>query len=390
MRFEKGDNLKNRVYCFVIFASIFASRLNFDIGISIQLFHIIFIFLLASALYVVPKKLLVDEFLLLIFYILFSFTGINAIEPSQTLIMILGLGVVINYSLISRCFFTRLSLANLLNVFSKVGKLIFWLSISLYLLGFCFFFLFGLNEGEKFLGVMIEKGIVRAIGISTDPNFLSLISLVFVFYFLDSKDKRLYAYGFIILILLSLSRGGMASLLIGGVVYILRSDYKKIIYLALIVSIFFIISKWILDFDIINVVLEKRISGLENGGGRFDIWSQGLHIFKGNEIFGIGIFQFKTYNILYFSDIHYLHNTYFEVLIEGGIIVFSIFILSIACFSKKFLFLYCYDKKSLWIFPTIISFFVCIFGLSAYSSPILYTFIAFMNSVYLLNTPASR
>ncbi|MBE0459502.1 O-antigen ligase family protein [Pseudoalteromonas prydzensis] len=379
----KSSDTNIKACCFILFLSVFMSRFNFDFGVSLQIFHAVFVFLVVSGIYAIPRALLPDELLMLLFYILFSFTGIYSIEPAKTIIMILGLGVVINYALITRGLLSRLEMKAVLQVFAIVGKIIFWFSLFLYFFGALYFNLYGLNEGQKFMGVMVEKGILRAIGISTDPNFLSLISIVFVFFFLSKKNEKIYAFGFIILILLTLSRGGAASLVVGLVLYLLKNDFKKLAYIVLCSISFIIIFQLFIDPDFLNLVFEKRMSGLETGAGRFDIWSQGLKIFEGNEVFGIGIFQFQSYNKLYFSDGHFLHNTYFEVLIEGGVVVFAVFMLMLITFTSKFVHLYLFNDDFFWILPTIISFFICIFGLSAYASPIIYTFMAVMNVIYL-------
>ena len=367
--------------CLLVFASFF-SRAGLDLGVTVVPIHFIFIFVLLIGGLRFDTKVNVNEFLLLVFFMAFILTALKAEDYLRSIIMIFGIIFLMLYYIVSKSLLMRMSYEDFHCFVLKLGKIILFLSIFYYIVGVFGFLLFGIAEREHFAGVLVEKGIIRFIGISTDPNFMAFSSLFFVFLFLSESSRLSKVYGalYIVVIVLTLSRGGVVSLFFGLFFFILRYGFKYIIAFLTIGILSYFSLDVFLGGDVLLNVIDKRMAGLETGAGRVDIWGNALSLFKENYLFGIGIFQFQTYNMLYFNDYHYAHNTYLEIMVEGGVICSFLFFLFVSSLSYKCFKIYIEDKSLSWLFPAQISLFICIIGLTSYSNPLFYTFILLLNN----------
>lgn len=175
-----------------------------------------------------------------------------------------------------------------------------------------------------------------------DPNNLAaniLTGLFFCFGGVWKKYKTtpianiIYAAFFIVqvvAIVLTGSRGGMLSFLVGVIVYCLvKSKKNKRYIIGLVLGIFvgFIIAKQFMPEGLFN-----RIFAIENyttGTGRTTIWSNALNKLLSSPLFGFGIASYHSFFEECFGGATAMHNSFLAVLFEVGVVGFTCFMLPI-------------------------------------------------------------
>ncbi len=246
------------------------------------------------------------------------------------------------------------------------------LSIIFYLIGLKRMNL--LMEHTDFFGVTIEKGIPRMIGLNNDPNICALAMLIMFFYFLYQKGVVAKSLMFIsgIAVVLTLSRGGVVAILAGLFATFFIANAKSKLKIIAIFSGFAFLTVLVVlsNYDFFSLFIEKRMNGLESGGGRFEVWGNALELFYKKPLFGYGIFSFVDLSNNFYGIAKYAHNTYLEVLVETGLVGFFIFLfficITIVTSYNNSLIL----PHARFLFPLNVSFFVCIIGLSMYINTI--------------------
>lgn len=216
---------------------------------------------------------------------------------------------------------------------------------------------------------LVEKGIYRFIGLGYDPNFQAFFMLfVFSWAIFFLKENRLFVLTVLAVgIVATLSRSAFVFFVLIGLVYMSRYISLAFLFLSSVfVSVLYFFAK-----D--SVFLEKRLSGLETGSGRFDIWRDSVEVFYDNPILGSGLGSFKKLNEA--SGLH-AHNTFIEILVSIGTIGMFLFLVPVfyvifKLFSTKGKVFYCG-----------VCVLLCWFGLSltltAFGSPIFYFMILFV------------
>ncbi len=133
-------------------------------------------------------------------------------------------------------------------------------------------------------------------------------------------------------IFLSMSRGGLFSLLVIGAVYLLRVGIRRrtlIAILVLALPLLFVPGQF---FDRLGEASTNR------GTGRFDIWLVGFEVIKHDPIIGVGLANFpvayqKVAGYAHVFPVHgYIreaHNMYLSVLAETGVIGFVLLMTAI-------------------------------------------------------------
>ena len=203
--------------------------------------------------------------------------------------------------------------------------------------------------GEFDDGRLWLKGII-----TEDPNYICAylaFGVVFALSRIFTK-KKLFSkllggaetVGYIIIVFLTGSRGGLLAILIAVGVYILFFSQKKGSILVKTLCIIFAII-------LINVVLENLPIELKNrfsfenvaesgGSGRTELWANAIDMFYNansfRKIFGFGISTVR-YNMELqgYSKVNVVHNMFLEMLIELGIIGLIIYTVAIFLFAKK-------------------------------------------------------
>jgi O-antigen ligase len=200
-------------------------------------------------------------------------------------------------------------------------------------------------NSNDILGVTVDRLIPRMTGTTTDPNFLALYMTPLFFYLFAKRDKRagekLLFLLSIVAIALTLSRGGIISILLTLALYkiskVLTASKitiprnliaKSIFIIGTALVLFLILMKTSIGNEIEHMLLKRfNLFSLQRASGRFNIWRNGFLLFQENPLLGIGIYNFIYYNSTLFGDYHYMHNTHLEVLVESGIVGFSLYVI---------------------------------------------------------------
>lgn len=206
-------------------------------------------------------------------------------------------------------------------------------------------------------GEDIYQNIIRS---QKDVNYLSgfthnagftatyIVNAIFAVIFIKDKVKKTTYYLLIGILGISLvmtgKRGQLLILMIAfAIVYILKADNVRkgiiaCIKVAFILTIIYIVG-YILYFtlDSGNNVLYRVLrliydnSSNDKSSGRYELWSQAIAEFKNNYLLGIG---WLNYDLKYGLEVH---NTYLQVLCEGGLLGMGAFILAmISTFLNSF------------------------------------------------------
>ncbi|MCX6800319.1 MAG: O-antigen ligase family protein [Candidatus Falkowbacteria bacterium] len=173
-------------------------------------------------------------------------------------------------------------------------------------------------------------------------TFLLLaIPLSYYWIYIDTSRLKIFSLPILILLVTSLiltgSRGALIALGIGSI-FILIRDFKVIrqnifkIILILLIIFCSVISVNYLRSDH-NAFLKRASSNGEldvSSSIRLDYWYGAIQIFKDNFLFGSGLDTFKniypTYQKSPLSSGIYPHNLYLEILAEGGVFSFVVFL----------------------------------------------------------------
>ncbi|WP_336175053.1 O-antigen ligase family protein [Alloalcanivorax xenomutans] len=185
------------------------------------------------------------------------------------------------------------------------------LSVHLY----CIFLGVG-REGDIILFSLVEKGIYRYLGANSDPNFQAFYLLFFIGVCLQLKVK----YRFLITLTLSaallatLSRSGIAAYFACLFIWFL---FKRRFFSLVATSGSFFLGYLFFSG---SLYIEKRMSGIETGAGRFQLWGEAIRIFNESPLWGHG---FGAYMSLLQSrglGGHFAHNTFLEIMVSSGVL----------------------------------------------------------------------
>lgn len=364
------------------------NRVNIDIGFRVVpiyfLLPLVIFTILLLKLYNI-KKMQSIEFVFFFFYIFTLTTTLYSFSYEESFRYVMGLSLVTFTYFICRSIMLY-GPFDISKQLRTVGKLFVILSLLNYVIG-----LFTMNvlaEHVDFYGVTIEKGIPRMLGLNNDPNICAFANLVFFYYFMfDYKKYSKIFMGLAFLgILLTLSRGGMISLVLGLLsCFIILSGKQKVrFFIYFLFALFFLVLLVYVNYELLEPFISKRVSGLETGAGRFEIWGNAIELFYNKPLLGYGIFTFRDVSGALFGDPRHAHNTYLEVLVETGLLGLLIF-LTVLCFIL--LFSYRLAKKSdkcKFLFPSVASVFVAISGLSMYIN-LTFWYLLLLNILFYFN-----
>ena len=374
---------------FIVFLLLFImpiNRISLDVGFRLIPIYVLLPFLLIPLIW--KKGIKVTAFTsiektIFIFYLYASITALYSSHPDGSLRFILGISLVTITYVIVR-YHILLNLESLEKMILLSGKLFIICSLLNYTLGLSVMNIQA--EHMDFFGVTIEKGLPRMIGLNNDPNICAFACLIFFFFliFKSGFQNKLFAGISLFCILATLSRGGGIALVLGLLSLILIvSGRKKIDFIFWIVGISFVLSiLFFYNYEVLRSFMEKRINGLETGGGRFEIWKNAFIAFNSKPILGYGIFTFRDVMGDAFNDERFAHNTYLEVLLETGVLGLALYLLCLTfvLFSsfkqaRKY-------PECRFLFPCNIAIFVAMFGLSMYLN-LVFWYLLLLNSLYI-------
>jgi len=329
---------KNKLFpLFLLILLITLGKYYIYIGFALKP-YMVFLFLLvvfkATIFYFVRFHFY--EFIMILFYLTFSFTGAFSLYPIESIRIILGIILLIICYFIIRFFLVKYSIYAIEKAIGYSGLVFNTLSLLLYGIALKF-------QLTTIGGVMMDRDYPRLIGVVTDPNYYIFYNSIFFTYFLCNSKSSLNKIGLILCLitnLLTFSRGGIMAMAFVFIIFLLMSkpikQFKLILSSISLLSLFAFILTFVFHINFMNMIFSRiQDFSTDGGSGRFELWSRAWTYFGSQPFFGIGAFNFKEYNSHDFSDTHFVHNTFLEILSESGVIGFSIYVL--------FLFSVCYQ-----------------------------------------------
>lgn len=234
-------------------------------------------------------------------------------------------------------------------------------------------FLFGLSIVYSNFSYALGRMTVVVNGQMQDPNELCGFFIFPICYYLwnftvNRKWKNLIpVFAFLLIILLTGSRGGLIALIASVVLLFFRSAmyFRKMfvkIFLVAVLGCVFLYVAW----DYIPSVITDRFSleySINDGGAhRFEMWDGLLRFFANSSIFR-KIFGYGVATVTEFSmQGRVAHNIYIEALVEMGLMGFSFIVGMYGYYmmkAKK-----CFVK---YLFPVLAGYMVLALSLSLYS-----------------------
>jgi hypothetical protein len=248
---------------------------------------------------------------------------------------IFSINLIILFYILYVSTLTKRKIVEFINIIFEVFNLHNIVVITLFLL-----YLFGLNK----LSIGVDNGynIPRGFGLTTEPSYSSLLSLMSIIYFYHKKNIKFYTS--LTAFFLAQSGTGLVMIFIISIIILIknRKNKKTIFTLILLFPMFyylFIKTYFIKQFNIIlasfNVLLGTLdLSAIHNP--RIENIFYGLNVFskmKFQEIlFGRGIGS----TIYYMNSITGTFNFYlFQIFFEGGIILLILHLIFIVLIYNK-------------------------------------------------------
>lgn len=232
----------------------------------------------------------------------------------------------------------------LFKVLIITGLLFNTLSLFLYFLGLRIILVDILSyNGLDVMGVTVDRGIPRLIGVTFDPNFYVLFAAPFIFLFLDMPKGRyrtILLWLSLVNILLSFSRSGcLAIVLTVAFRFFWKNKYpdgvqKRSRYTRynLVMNMVFISVLLFWKGDLLLSIFKQRLVGILGGSGRAELYDTMIALWSSSPFFGVGFHNFRHYNLIETGKFFYGHNTFLEILVEGGIFGFALYFLFLFSF----------------------------------------------------------
>lgn len=274
----------------------------------------------------IPILLILTAYLLTFLWsVSYSNSIIGAIGIIQLIIYSFSFLLIINHY--NRSIFIKLLLSSIV--------IVCVFSIIYYILGIITYN-GDYSENAKNLGIMIDRSMIRAKGFTDDPNIFSLyVGICLIISALNpiKKNKNFILFLLLITFLLTLSRGGIIAMIIAisatTIVKLFLSPQQEIKKVILVLLIIILAVAYIILFNdtLLNIIV-KRLNNINSASGRFELWSLAFKAFHERPIFGHGIFTTKYIFEQILGKPAYTHNTFIELLLEGG----SYLIFSFAAF----------------------------------------------------------
>lgn len=335
-----GSENRFRWALFTLILLVTLGKYNIYIGFALKpymLFLFLFFLLHFSSFYV--QRLHLMEAGMLLFYLVYSFSGAFSLYPSSSMRIIIGITLYLLCYFLMKAMLGNASHDWIEKCIANAGILFNLASLGMYVWG-----LKSLNfilEGDSLTsyGVLMDRDYPRLIGLLEDPNYFVFYNTIFFTYYLCHTECNKNRIGLALTVLTSIltfSRGGLLVLILIFILYMFLLNHQPIKQLKLVLGSLFtvLLGTYILvtfmKFDLYGI-LEARMNDFSNdgGSGRLDLWGRALDVFASHPWTGIGANNFLDYNQSQFGDTLHVHNTFLEILAESGIIGILCFLLFI-------------------------------------------------------------
>lgn len=330
---EENGTSKNSIlisaFLFALLVSLYFQKFYFYVGFAFKPYMVVLALIIVYIVYFRQEQEMISrmyayEYVFLIFGIYTMWRGYfseeNVLSLRITIVMLIGIALYVFVS----------SLAY--SIDDETMLRIIYVASIIFLLASLILFFSGQGSTEE--GGITDLGSYRLTGSIDDPNifgiFASLIYGISFHKLVCGGKKYLISLLMVIAcILLTWSRGALLAVVAFNILYIIK--FKGARYKSLIVNliIFAVFSAGVLFWmnntsaDIRNNI-EMRMQDV-SGSERIDIWLDALEVFEDFPVSGIGLNNFREYNLNLFSDERLVHNAYLEVIVEEGMTGFLIF-----------------------------------------------------------------
>jgi O-antigen ligase len=387
---HKGQPQKYGKTVFWLFMLVMLAKFNIYIGFALKpymVFCILFFIVHIGSFYF--QRLHLFEAAMLLFYLMYSFTGAFALYPGSSARIILGILLYICCYLIMRYIIGKTNDVSIKNAIANVGILFNSASLILYVIGLkSVSFVFDGDRISQY-GVMVDRNYPRLIGLLQDPNFFVFYNTLFFCYYLSNFEWKKNKIGLMLCILtniLTFSRGGLLVILFLFIINLfLTNSFNK---LKMIVSLSFsflvvgYVAIYVMKFDFISILQSRLDDTSEDGGsGRLTLWGRAWDYFNSDILVGIGAFNFSDYNLFENGDPLTAHNTYLDILAESGLVGFISYSLFILLVFIKIIQMNIH-RKNPYLFLTFLGFVLQMGFLSVIINDIFFLYLAIL-SAYL-------
>ncbi len=304
---------------------------------------------------------------MLFLYMLFS--SLWAVNVLLAMQMAIGIILLLFTYFVLRTILSKRSIVELKSACIQASKLFIILSFSYYIVGLIQHYIFGapleIKEGTQvayMYGVYFEGGILpRLRGICDSPNNFGMYGVFFLAsLFLMEKISKFYVTSIIVLMVLTLSYTTyLALILMCSVFFIKRYGVKVTLFFVMIaigaLVIFVINSGLIENIYTDNADIMHRIL---TGSGRWEIFGFALQNFADNPLLGHGLNQAREVLDPLRHGVRSTHNNFIEILLEGGLIGATLYLVGIAILFTKAGSLKNDRNLNLWAVSSLLGFFI--------------------------------
>ena len=281
------------------------------------------------------QRLQLFEVAMLLFYLVYSFSGAFALYPSSSLRIFCGIILYIFCFFIIRFMIQDVGHPKIERGVSDAGIVFNLASLILYFAGLkSFGFVFAGDRVFQY-GVMLDRDYPRLIGLTQDPNFFVFYNTLFFVYFLCHAKSLKNKLGLILCILtnlLTFSRGGIFVMGLLLLLFIMIKNpikqFKLVLGIAIPLLVMLYTAIAYFNLDIVKI-LQSRMGDLsqDGGSGRLELWGRAWDYFISHMVLGIGAFNFMDYNQFQYGDNMEVHNTFLEILADSGLLGITSFCL---------------------------------------------------------------
>ncbi len=315
--------------------SLYIGRFNIDIGFSLKPYMLVIslIFLLTLKKISIHKMLSFELFMV-IFILMHSMTAANFNYPNMSIRFIVLYLIIFIFYFSGRFLTTKLEIKQIERVISITGIIGVIISLAYYSMGLLASGMNFYGGNMDYFGLLIDRSTPRLTGAaSNDPNIFVFYFTLYFFFTITNLSEKLNKVGFILVslaIILTFSRGAYLAIIFGLIVLFLTSSGIKTKIKAIATTMGFGLLLYSLGSRMpLNPIdyITSRFSNFftDGGSGRLEIWSNAFDTFRSNPVLGIGINSIREYNLENYSRGVYVHNSLIEVLVETGIIGFSLY-----------------------------------------------------------------
>ena len=330
MDFNLSQSLPGRKFIlFLLIVLVTMGKYNIYVGFAIKPYMIFcLLYLLINLISFRFYEFQLFEIFFFLFFFIYMYSGAFALYSVSSFRVVFGIVLYMFCYLIIKDVISRLKDSIIESAIANAGILFNIVSIILYVIGLKMqnFVLNG--DGITSVGVLLDRGYPRLIGLLQDPNFFVFYNTLFVAYFLTNRESWKNKFGLMLCLtttILTFSRGGMVGLILMFCIYAaINKPLEQLkllggVIVSLAIMAYIAIAQ--LKFDVFGM-LESRVEDFssDGGSGRFELWSRAWEYFSTHIAMGVGAYNFAEYNLFNYGDNHTVHNTYLDVLSDSGII----------------------------------------------------------------------